>query len=143
MHRTQSYNELSGRYSKLPNLYYIPSTERLMSGKQSITNKQGSENGISKEDAEQIRVEMENAVAVTRGLYDLLLERGVSRELARLILPVNQYSRMRASGNLRNWMAFLTLRMDPAAQWEIRQYAEAIHDELKVKFPHTMELFDE
>jgi len=64
-------------------------------------------------------------------------------ELARIILPVGRYSRMRASANLRNWLAFLTLRMHPDAQWEIRQFAQAVHDELLPIFPRTMELFDE
>ena len=38
-------------------------------------------------------------------------------------MPLNWYTQMRASASLRNWIAFLTLRMDPHAQWEIRQYA--------------------
>jgi hypothetical protein len=54
------------------------------------------------------------------------LSLGVPKELARLPVPVARYSRMRASANLRNWLAFLTLRMAPNAQWEIRQYANAV-----------------
>jgi thymidylate synthase (FAD) len=56
---------------------------------------------------------------------------------------VGRYSRMRASANLRNWLAFLTLRMDNAAQWEIRQFANALHDILQPLFPRTLALFDE
>jgi thymidylate synthase (FAD) len=48
---------------------------------------------------------------------------------------------MRASANLRNWLAFLSLRMDPAAQWEIRQYANVVGELVKVNFPRTWELF--
>jgi thymidylate synthase (FAD) len=50
---------------------------------------------------------------------------------------------MRASAVLRNWLAFLSLRMDPAAQWEIRQFANAVHDILVERFPRTLALFDE
>jgi thymidylate synthase (FAD) len=57
-------------------------------------------------------------------------------------LPVGRYSRMRASAVLRNWLSFLTLRMAPSAQWEIRQYANAVHDLLVEHFPRTMTLFD-
>jgi thymidylate synthase (FAD) len=58
-------------------------------------------------------------------------------------LPVGRYSRMRASANLRNWLAFLTLRMAPQAQWEIRMYANAVGDLVASKFPRTWELFSE
>lgn len=49
---------------------------------------------------------------------------------------------IRDNANLRNWLAFLTLRQDPKAQWEIRQYADALNTMLVEKFPRTMELFN-
>ena len=52
-------------------------------------------------------------------------------------------ARMRASANLRNWLGFLTLRMDPAAQWEIRQYAIAVGGLIAEQFPQTWRLFTE
>ncbi len=58
-------------------------------------------------------------------------------------MPVGRYSRMRASANLRNWLAFLTLREESHAQWEIRQYAKHMHTILHEKFPRTMGLFEE
>jgi thymidylate synthase (FAD) len=48
---------------------------------------------------------------------------------------------MMASANLRNWLAFLTLRMDSAAQWEIRQYANAVGSYIAKAHPRTWELF--
>lgn len=141
-HRTQSYNELSARYTELPDLSYIPSIERIMSGAQSKTNKQGSAVGINPTLAELIRGTFAENAQTCREEYEWLLYQGVSRELARLVIPVNQYSRMRASANLRNWMAFLTLRQDESAQFEIRTYANALHDILKEKFPRTLALFD-
>lgn len=141
-HRTQSYNELSARYTELPDMFYIPSFERLMAGKQSDKNKQGSEAGFTEVQAKLIHEWYRGFAYDARMAYNSLLEHGVSRELARLVIPVNQYSRMRASANLRNWMAFLELRMDESAQWEIRQYANALHDILAEKFPRTLGLFD-
>jgi thymidylate synthase (FAD) len=44
--------------------------------------------------------------------------------------------------NLRNCLHFLGLRMDKHAQWEIRQYANAIHDMLVEHYPNVMEAFD-
>lgn len=66
---------------------------------------------------------------------------GVPKELAREHLPVGRYSAMRASANLRNWLAFLTLRMDYHAQHEIRQYANAIAKIIEARFPRTYQLF--
>ena len=142
-HRTQSYNEMSGRYSVLPDLYYLPSVERLMEGKQNHKNKQGSEAGMPQADAERFRRWLIEHYETARGRYTELLQQNVAREIARLVLPVAQYSRMRASANLRNWLQFLTLRLAPSAQWEIRQYAHVVASLLADAFPRTFHLFVE
>ena len=56
----------------------------------------------------------------------LLVDKGWPRELARMVLPLNAYSHMFAKVNLLNLLKFLTLRLDPHAQYEIRVYAEAL-----------------
>lgn len=141
-HRTFSFNEMSGRYSELPNEYYIPSIERLMNGKQSAKNKQGSEEGFSEGEAVLLQETLKASIKESRATYEALLKTGVSRELARLVLPVNQYSRMWCHANLRNWFHFLTLRLDTAAQWEIRQFAEGAAQLIKSRFPRTYALFE-
>jgi thymidylate synthase (FAD) len=140
-HRTQSYNELSARYTALPDLFYIPTHERLKAAKQSAANKQGSADGFSDGDAEKIAACLTTCYQNARYNYETLLKVGVAREIARLVIPVSQYSRMRASANLRNWLAFLTLRMAPNAQWEIRQYANAVGTIIAERFPRTWQLF--
>lgn len=140
-HRTQSYNELSARYTEMPDLFYMPSTERLMTSKQSLVNKQGSMEGLSEVNAIQIQSWMNDAYVDARRAYEDILRCGVSKEIARLVLPTAVYSRMRASANLRNWLHFITLRMDPHAQYEIQVYAQAIFDCLREKFPRTMEVY--
>ncbi len=74
-------------------------------------------------------------------LYQQALANGIPKELARITMPVGHYTRMRCSANLRNWLGFLTLRMDPAAQWEIRQFAIAVCAVLQPHFPQSMQLF--
>jgi thymidylate synthase (FAD) len=142
-HRTQSYNELSARYTPLPDLFYVPDVTRLMRSKQSRSNKQGSDDGFTEQEASRIRYRIEQAFKQARKAYDELLEDGVAREVARVVIPVAQYSRMRASANLRNWLAFLALRLPTNAQWEIRQYAQAIGDVVEQQFPRTWTLFSE
>jgi thymidylate synthase (FAD) len=142
-HRTQSYNEMSARYVPLPNENYIPSVERLMVN--SKTNKQaGVVEGameMTEQHAKEYQVVLAQHYLDDQSLYEYALKMGVPKELARIHLPVGRYSKMRASANLRNWLAFLTLRMAPDAQWEIRQYADAVALLVAEQFPRTYELF--
>lgn len=143
-HRTQSYNEMSARYTPLPDVNYIPTVERLLVN--SKTNKQaGTVKGsaeLDERNAEHFRKELNHRYNEAEDLYQWALIAGVPKELARIHLPVGRYSRMRASANLRNWLAFLTLREAANAQWEIRQYACALHDALRPHFPRTLDLFE-
>lgn len=142
-HRTQSYNEMSARYVPLPDLNYVPTVERLLMNSQ--TNKQaGTAAGAAELTpgmAEDFRRELRDMYHHQERLYQGALEIGVPKELARIHLPVGRYSCMRAAANLRNWLAFLALRMDPSAQWEIRQYAQAVGEIIAERFPRTWPLF--
>lgn len=142
-HRTQSYNEMSARYAPLPDLNYLPTVERCLMN--STQNKQaGRIKGADDLDEQGARdfidlLRVDYEVAETH--YQQWLKAGVPKELARVVLPVGRYSRMRASANLRNWLAFMTLRSDPGAQYEIRMYAEAIGTIIADKFPRTWALY--
>lgn len=140
-HRTQSYNELSARYTELPNIFYIPDNDRIRS--QNATNKQGSGAKLDSYTTEYCRDIIKKSYLDSREAYERLLGNGVAREVARLVIPVAQYSRMRASANLRNWLQFLELRLPENAQWEIRQYAGAVASLIEEQFPRTYELFAE
>lgn len=143
-HRTQSYNEASARYMPLPDLNYIPSVERLMVG--TSANKQAGTHGNGVLDvggAQSFRCELDEIYEEAEGLYRAALRRGVPKELARIHLPVARYSVMRASANLRNWLAFMTLRSDSHAQEEIRVYSDAVGKIIAEQFPRTWELFEE
>jgi len=139
-HRTQSFNELSARYVEMKPMFYIPSDERLAAGGQSKTNKQASGQPLDADVVSMSRTVIEQSGMRAYQEYQTLLDHGVARELARLVLPVNIYSRMRVAANLRNWCAFLTLREAPNAQWEIREFAGALAGSLATIFPHVLEL---
>jgi thymidylate synthase (FAD) len=113
----------------------------------SKTNKQaGTVKGaeeLTEEHARMFQDHLRDIYREAEGLYQIALSQGVPKELARIHLPVGRYSRMRASANLRNWLAFLTLRQAPKAQWKIREYANAVHDILAEHFPRTLTLFNE
>lgn len=141
-HRTQSYNELSARYTPLPDVNYIPTLERVMMKSEKNKQAQGL-HGIQSEpgNASAWLYDLETFYQKAEHLYQMGLNMGLPKEIARLCIPVGRYSRMRASANLRNWLGFLTLRMSEAAQWEIRQYANEVAKLVEQHFPRTWALF--
>lgn len=139
----QHVNEFSGRYSIMPDLYYRPNAVRLLNGGQDPVKKQGSGFPMSQENAEWFLDGSDHVVETARAFYEQANERGFSRELARIVLPLNQYSRFRVQTTARNWMFFLNSRLSTAAQWEIRQYGKAVGAIFRELWPKTWELLEE
>lgn len=147
-HRTQSFNEMSARYTPLPNLAYIPSVERLMVNAGGSNKQAGTVKGSAVLTADVAKAWRRNLIAKyadDEEFYQYGLSIGVPKELARVGLPVGRYSRMWAKADIRCWLAFATLRsrVNPGAQQEIREYGDAIIDFLDVYFPRTISLFRE
>lgn len=140
-HRTFSYNEFSARYSIMPNTHYLPTLERIK--EVSSTNKQAQGVNLLASD-DLIEGWLYEGEALQQAIYlhyERGLELGIAKEVARFNTPVSRYSKMRASGNLLNWLKFDTLRNDSKAQWEIRQYAIAIGNFIKILFPRTWSVY--
>lgn len=143
-HRTQSYNEMSARYAPLPNYSYVPTVDRQLQGGGHLTKQAGAVAGAAELDEDSACWFQAQCARLNIDIeltYQEALARGVPKELARIILPVGRYSKMRASANLRNWLQFLTLRIEKTAQWEIRVYANAVCQMLEQIFPRTIKLF--
>lgn len=142
-HRTFSYNELSARYTQMPNTHYVPGADRMV--RQSKSNKQGSAVELLDADVGHlIRDSFGREQQAIYEMYEDALNEGLVREVARINTPVSRYSRMRVKGNLRNWLHFLKLRMAPNAQYEIRTYAECIgNNVVNALWPRTFALFEE
>jgi len=143
-HRTWSFNEVSGRYTELPEEFYIPDPSTI--GRQSTHNKQMRDLAdaaqLTKADLDYIadlQMHSENGF----NMYRYHLAAGIPRELARLFLGLNTYSHMFATIDLHNLMHFLRLRLHEHAQYEIRVYAEAIKELITPIVPVSMEIFDE
>lgn len=140
-HRTQSYNEMSARYSPLPDLSYRPTVDRCHPTETANKQAQGSGKIPTDQQIELWLTCLDQTYKQIEACYQLGLSWGIPKELARLPVAVGRYSRMRASANLRNWLGFLLLRLDSRAQWEIRQYAEAVSTIVAETFPQTWALF--
>lgn len=137
-HRTQSYNEVSARYTALPEVFYVP--ELVDITEQSSTNKQmrtDNQHPRAAEIQRLIKLRCEEAFFT----YNVLIKGGCPRELARTVLPLATYSHMFCSVDLHNLFHFLRLRLHPHAQKEIRVYAEAILELITPIVPHAVAAF--
>lgn len=141
-HRTWSYNEVSARYTELPEEYYFPDPTYI--GIQSKTSKQARDLNIS-DDTKELTDNEANSELIKDTCHDAfniykgLLARGVPRELARTVLPLSTYTRYFGTVNLHNLLHFLSLRLHAHAQYEIRVYAEAILDIISHIVPVTID----
>lgn len=134
-HRTGSFNEISARYSVLPNEMYVAEEYR----KQNQSNKQGSSDEIvqyiqrmNSQTGAFIQLHpaeiVEEVHQFCYSRYEELLDGGVAREMARGVLPFDVYTEFYWTVDLWNLMHFLRLRLDSHAQYEIQVYAQAIFD---------------
>lgn len=140
-HRTANVNEMSGRYSEMPEEYYIPEVDNLRT--QSTINTQGSEGTV---DAEKARAIIGQFAAECEGdfkLYREFLDNGVVREQARMVIPLNTYTEWYWKIDLHNLLHFLDLRCDSHAQQEIRVYADAILELIRPLVPWTIEAWQD
>lgn len=122
-HRIGSFNEYSGRYSVMPNEYYVPQPTDM----RTQVGKPGSYTFEPLQDATATDVAqiMDAHNAKAFDIYESLVDRGVAKEVARMILPLGSYTEFYWTVNARALMNFLSLRNDQAAQFEIREYAKA------------------
>lgn len=137
-----SYNEQSGRYMQLAREFYVPAAEdfRVQQGKP------GAYYFTQDEDVARVEAAREairHSCTTAFDEYEAMLEEGIAKEIARLVLPVNTYSTMWFSTNPRSLMSFLSLRNAPNAQKEIRAYAEVMEEIFLQTMPVTAAAFVE
>lgn len=135
-----SRNEFSGRYAEFEDEFYIPDLDRIKG--QDKINKQGSEGELSNQLKKEFRENLECYNQNTFKEYEIQLDGGTSKELSRLFIMQNVYTKIRITASLLNWFNFLRLRLDEHAQWEVRQYAEAIANIIKDRWPKCYNLFN-
>jgi thymidylate synthase (FAD) len=139
-HRTASVNEYSTRYSVAIDSAAVtaPDEWRL----QSTGNRQGSDGSLDVTTGAALSAREAELQALSRQVYDERLDAGVAREQARKDLPLSTYTEAYWKTNLHNLLHFLALRMDSHAQWEIREYARTIGEEIVAKWvPVAWEAF--
>lgn len=131
-HRTQSYNEVSGRWKVLDGRFYVPDDQR--------PTRQVGRTGEYRFEPDAITNRIAQK-AIRRSCekswdeYQFMLQEGVAKEVARMVLPVNIYTQVIVSANYLNWVRFLKLRATPQAMHEIRMAAFQVLDALGQAFP--------
>lgn len=142
-HRTANVNEYSARYSILEREFYLPAPEALAT--QSTTNSQGRGAVLEGEAAARVLETLKRDAERAFDHYEAMLNEGggLARELARLNLPLGTYTQWYWKTDLHNLFHFLALRADAHAQWEIRAYAEAMLETVKVWVPLAFAAFME
>ena len=136
--KDHAWNEISGRYVEVEDFYY-PEVWR----KQSEDNKQASAGVL--DDLQQKRMaacynEYMRQVEMT---YDRMIEAGMAKEQARIVLPLSQYTQVWWTASFQSVMNFIELRDEPTSQVEIQEYAKALKEIMLDAFPETTKLWSE
>ena len=140
-HRTANVNEISARYSVLDKEFYIPEPQQLAI--QSKSNHQGRGDILDPDTAATVMNLLRADAIIAHEHYALLLSTGLARELSRINLTLNTYTQWYWKIDLHNLLHFLSLRLDPHAQYEIRVYAEALASTVAAWVPEAYAAFVE
>ncbi|MCO6467055.1 MAG: FAD-dependent thymidylate synthase [Bradyrhizobiaceae bacterium] len=141
-HRTANVNEYSGRYSEMKDEFYVPELDQIRG--QSTNNKQGrSDEPFAPDVAQKIADGMRASQEQQYAEYLGMLETGLAREIARINLPVSNYTEWYWKIDLHNLFHFLRLRIDAHAQYEIQVYGNAIAQIVKQYVPLAWEAFED
>ena len=132
-----SYNEWSGRYSKMEAEFYVPDNVRTQVGKPGAY----SFEPVDEETREAARREIEETGERAFEAYERMLDQGVAKEVARAVLPLSTYTKYYWSCNPRSLMHFCGLRNHESAQFEIREFAAAAESFLERLMPVTHAAF--
>jgi thymidylate synthase (FAD) len=137
-HRTANVNEYSARYSVVRDRFYHPTTGHIR--QQSSANRQGGGEPVDEMTSKEFLGYLKELEA-NYAKYEQFIEKGIAREMARVVLPVNVYTEWYWKIDLHNLFHFLSLRMDPHAQQEIRDYATAMFELVRPIVPIAAEAF--
>jgi thymidylate synthase (FAD) len=143
-HRTASVNEYSARYSVLDDGSYRPELAQLAA--QAVHNRQGRGAQLDEGVARTVQERLGGSATAAEATYRWLLgdgpgEPGLSRELARMVLPLSAYTQWYWKIDLHNLMHFIALRADAHSQYEIRAYADVLAEIVEKWVPLTASAF--
>lgn len=134
-HRSFTFQEFSQRYAEVTEL------EDIEWRKQGKTNRQVGDEPVELED--HLKLTVFNLQKLIKSTYDTLIQNGIAKECARMILPLNTQTTIYMTGSLRSWIHYLDLRCAVETQKEHRDIAVDIKKRLEVLFPETFKALQE
>ena len=139
-HRSFTYQEFSQRYadsSLLSKAIPLPELRR-----QDTKNRQNSIDDLDKETIDLLTRQMETLFSSSMSLYQQMLERGVAKECARMVLPLCTPTKIYMTGSCRSWIHYITLRSANGTQNEHMDIALACKEVFKEQFPSVSEALE-
>jgi len=136
--KDHAWNEISGRYVPVED-FYTPNVWR----KQSEDNKQASEGVLDDLQQKRMTSTYNEYMRQVEMAYDRMIDAGMAKEQARIILPLNQYTEVYWTASFQAIMNFIELRNEKTSQIEIQEYAKVLLNQMKEVFPKTTELWSE
>lgn len=131
--RTQSYSEISGRYTEMKPAFYVPGEGRpLVQVGKAMDYRREPGTALQAKNCREVHRSMAERAWF---YYQHMLDAGIAREVARNVLPASLYTEFYATANLRNWLHFISLRADPTALHEIQDAARQVADIIREKWP--------
>jgi thymidylate synthase (FAD) len=134
-HRSFSFQEFSQRYAQVTTL------EPIEFRSQGKTNRQVGEDRVELDPETALQVNI--AQQYCSDLYNRLVDKGIAKECARMILPLNTQTRIYMNGTLRSWIHYLELRTHQHTQKEHRQIALAIQEIVFKEFPNIKQALED
>ena len=136
--KDHAWNEISGRYVPVED-FYTPAVWR----KQSEDNKQASEGVLDELQQKRMTSTYNEYMRQVEMAYDRMIDAGMAKEQARIILPLNQYTEVYWTASFQSIMNFIELRNEKTSQWEIQEYAKALLECTSNTFPKITEIWAE
>ena len=136
--KDHAWNEISGRYVPVED-FYVPSIWR----KQSDDNKQASEGVLDDLQQKRMSSVFNEYMRQVEMAYDRMIDAGMAKEQARIILPLNQYTEVYWTASFQAIMNFIELRNEKTSQIEIQEYAKSMLDLMHQTFPKITEIWSE
>ena len=138
-HRSFTFQEFSQRYAQTNSLGDIELPELR---RQDLKNRQNSTNDLESEIVEKLNKQMITLFSSSQSLYNQMIESGVAKECARMVLPLCTPTRIYMTGSCRSWIHYINLRSAHGTQKEHMDIAKACQKVFTEQFPSVSEALD-
>ena len=138
-HRSFTFQEFSQRYAQSNELGEIELPELR---RQDIKNRQNSIDDLDKDVVDKLNRQMITLFSSAQALYNQMVEKGVAKECASMVLPLCTPTRIYMTGSVRSWIHYIELRSAHGTQREHMEIAESCKDVFKEQFPVVSEALE-